>query len=99
MCFNMCERYMSCNSPRRSCTIHVVIISVWNCWSSLFKISFLEYSLFLTFNRDVPLMARCTPCNTVRKCVSDLRRVGVFLRVIWFPPQMKLITTKQLKYC
>ena len=29
----------------------------------------------------------------VIKCVSDLRHIGGFLRVLWFPPPMKLTTT------
>jgi hypothetical protein len=29
----------------------------------------------------------------VIKFVSDLRQVGGFLRLLWFPPQIKLTTT------
>ena len=35
----------------------------------------------------------------VIKFVSDLRQVGGFLRVLWFPPSIKLIATILLKYC
>jgi hypothetical protein len=35
----------------------------------------------------------------VIKFVSDLRRVGVFLRVLRFPPPTKLTATIKLKYC
>jgi hypothetical protein len=35
----------------------------------------------------------------VIKFVSDLRQVGGFLRVLWFPPSIKLTATIQLKYC
>ena len=37
--------------------------------------------------------------NIMKKFVSDLRQVGGFLRVLWFPPPLKLTTTIQLKYC
>ena len=33
------------------------------------------------------------------KVVSDLRQVGGFLRVLWFPPPIKLTATIWLKYC
>ena len=35
----------------------------------------------------------------VIKFVSDLRQVGSFLRVLGFPPQIKLTSTIQLKNC
>jgi len=35
----------------------------------------------------------------VLKFVSDLRQVGGFLRVLRFPPPIKLTTTILLKYC
>ena len=35
----------------------------------------------------------------VIKCVSDLRQVGGFLRVLRFAPPIKLTATIQLKYC
>jgi hypothetical protein len=35
----------------------------------------------------------------VIKFVSDLRQVGGFLRVIRFPPSIKLTATIKLKYC
>jgi hypothetical protein len=35
----------------------------------------------------------------VIKFVSDLRQVGGFLRVLQFPPPIKLIATIYLKYC
>ena len=35
----------------------------------------------------------------VIKFVSDLRHVGAFLRVLLFPPQIKLIVARLLKYC
>jgi hypothetical protein len=35
----------------------------------------------------------------VIKFVSDLRQVDGFLRVLRFPPPIKLTTTIQLKYC
>jgi len=35
----------------------------------------------------------------VTKFVSDLRQVGSFLRVLRFPPPIKLTATIQLKYC
>ena len=35
----------------------------------------------------------------VIKFVSDLRQVGDFILVLWFPPPIKLIATIQLKYC
>jgi len=31
--------------------------------------------------------------------VSNLRQVGGFPRVLWFPPPIKLTTTLSLKYC
>ena len=37
----------------------------------------------------IPFMARCTRYNTV----SDLRQVGGFIRVLWFPPPIKLTAT------
>ena len=33
------------------------------------------------------------------KFIGDLRQVGGFLRVLLFPPQIKLIATILLKYC
>ena len=33
------------------------------------------------------------------KLVSDLRQIGGFLRVLWFPPSIKLTATIELKYC
>ena len=35
----------------------------------------------------------------VIKFVSELRQVGGFLQVIWFPPSIKLTATIKLKYC
>jgi hypothetical protein len=35
----------------------------------------------------------------VIKFVSDLRQIGGFIRVLWFPPPIKLTPTKELKYC
>ena len=35
----------------------------------------------------------------VIKFVSDLRQVGGFLRVLRFPPPIKLTATIELKYC
>ena len=35
----------------------------------------------------------------VIKFVSDLRQVGDFLRVLRFPPKIKLTATIKLKYC
>jgi len=35
----------------------------------------------------------------VIKFVSDLRQVGGFLRVLRFPPRIKLTATIKLKYC
>ena len=35
----------------------------------------------------------------VIKFVSDLRQVGCFLRVLRFPPPIKLTATIYLKYC
>jgi hypothetical protein len=35
----------------------------------------------------------------VKKFVSDLRRVGDFLRVLRLPPPIQLTTTISLKYC
>ena len=35
----------------------------------------------------------------VIKFVSDLRQVGGFLRVLWFPPPINLTATIKLKYC
>jgi len=35
----------------------------------------------------------------VIKCVSDLRHVGGFLRVLWFLPSTKLTAMMQLEYC
>jgi hypothetical protein len=35
----------------------------------------------------------------VIKFVSDLRQVGGFLRVLQFPPPIKLTATISLKYC
>jgi len=35
----------------------------------------------------------------VIKFVSDLQQVGGFLRVLWFPPPIKLTATIWLKYC
>jgi hypothetical protein len=37
--------------------------------------------------------------NYVIKFVSDLRQVGVFLRVLRFAPPIKLTPTIYLKYC
>jgi hypothetical protein len=37
-----------------------------------------------------------TLCDQV---VSDLPQVSGFLRVLWFPPPIKLTATIQLKYC
>ena len=31
--------------------------------------------------------------------ISDLRQVGGFFRVLWFPPPIKLTATIYLKYC
>jgi hypothetical protein len=31
--------------------------------------------------------------------VSDMQQVGSFLRVLWFPPPIKLTVTIYLKYC
>ena len=33
------------------------------------------------------------------KFVSDLRQIGSFLRILGFPPPIKLTATIQLKYC
>jgi CO dehydrogenase/acetyl-CoA synthase beta subunit len=35
----------------------------------------------------------------VIKFVSDLQQVGGFLRVLWFPPPMKLAAMVYMKYC
>ena len=35
----------------------------------------------------------------IKKIVSDLRQVGCFLRVLRFPPLIKLTATIYLKYC
>jgi hypothetical protein len=35
----------------------------------------------------------------VLKFVSDLQQVGGFLRVLWFPPPMKLAAMVYMKYC
>ena len=43
--------------------------------------------------RGVPDTTLCV------KFVSDLRQVGCFLRVLQFPPTMKLTATIYLKYC
>ena len=40
-----------------------------------------------------PFMAWCTRYSYVIKFVSDLRQVGGFLRVLRFPPPIKLTTT------
>jgi hypothetical protein len=34
----------------------------------------------------------------VIKFVSDLRQIGGFLRVLWFPPPIKLTVMIELKY-
>jgi hypothetical protein len=36
-------------------------------------------------------MAKCTGYNIGIKFVSDLRQVGGFLQVLWFPPPIKLV--------
>jgi hypothetical protein len=44
-----------------------------------------------------PTQARCTRYNIdiyVIKFVSDLQQVGGFLRILWFPPPIKLTATK-----
>ena len=47
-------------------------------------------SVYITTNvvNSIPTQARCTRYNI--KFVGDLRQVGGFLRVRWFPPPIKL---------
>ena len=40
----------------------------------------------------------CTRYTTL-KFVSDLWQIGSFLRILGFPPPIKLTATIQLKYC
>ncbi len=49
--------------------------------------------------RITAFMARCTRYvqHYVMKFVSDLRQVGGFLRVLWFPPPIKLTDMTLLK--
>jgi hypothetical protein len=44
----------------------------------------------------ISIRARCT---TLCKFVSDLWQVDGFLRVLWFPPLIKLTAMIELKYC
>jgi len=50
-------------------------------------------SVPITTKVRIPHMTRCTRYNNVITFVSDLRQVGGFLRVLWFPPQIKLTYT------
>ena len=60
--------------------------------------------------QSVPITTKVVSSNTthgevylirhyVTKFVSDLRQVYGFLRVLWFPPQIKLTAMIYLKYC
>ena len=60
--------------------------------------------------QSVPITTKVVSSNTVHdevysiqhyviKFVSDLRQVGGFLRVIWFPQPIKLTARLYLKYC
>jgi hypothetical protein len=60
--------------------------------------------------QSVPITTKVVSSNTVHdevysiqhyviKFVSDLRQVGGFLRVIWFPQPIKLTASLYLKYC
>jgi hypothetical protein len=50
-------------------------------------------TLFMRNNRD----QYATP--VYKQFVSDLPKVGGFLRVLWFPPKIQLTVTISLKYC
>jgi hypothetical protein len=60
--------------------------------------------------QSVPITTKVLSSNSVQcevysiqhyviKFVSDLRQVGGFLRVLRFPPPIKLTATIELKYC
>jgi hypothetical protein len=56
------------------------------------------YSLRFTCCIPILAHARCTRYNIVIKVVSDLRQVSCFLRVLLFPPPLKLTAITLLKY-
>ena len=56
------------------------------------------YSLRFTCFIPILAHARCTRYNIVIKVVSDLRQVSCFLRVLLFPPPLKLTAITLLKY-
>jgi len=56
--------------------------------------------------QSVPINTKVVTLNDVYSIqhyvimfVSDLEQVGGFLRVLWFPPPIKLTTTIYQKYC
>jgi len=65
-------------------------------FTTTYAISAYHYWVLMLWVR-ISIRARYTTlCD---KFVSDLRQVGGFLRVLRFPPPIKLTATIQLKYC
>jgi len=44
-------------------------------------------------------VASSTLQHYVIQIISELRQVGDFIRLLWFPPPIKLTATVWLKYC
>ena len=107
LCWPATKSVDSCYKKKQKyCTNHLInlilnhIAGSWSYGSWTYKLPV----------QSVPITTKVVSSNPVHgevywiqhyviKFVSDLRQVCGFLRVLWFPPSIKLIATILLKYC
>ena len=72
---------------------------LWSCGSWIYNYLCNQCLSPLTLWVRLPLRRGVLNTTSCDKFVSDLRQIGGFLRVLWFPPPIELTATINLKYC
>ena len=96
----------SCSRSQHLIGYHIKYISFSKKMYKYLDITKPDNGIRINTNIDID-KCKFEPCSSevysiqhyVITSVHDLRQVGGFLRVLLFPPAIKLISTIQLKYC